>query len=162
MLIGLTSCIKQESGQFQLEYDMPIELPADANPILTHKFELSMPSNFIQFLNANHLSLKDIKKIQPRSIKLTPVFDNAINYDIISEGRVSVYLQRDPNGILQIANIDFPVGNPAELFFLPGIADVKSIISEPEFVMRLLLNIKVTPGSVSDHHLTVQFDVFIN
>src|SRR6185436_3897118 len=125
ILSGLCSCIKQENGDFQLEYRMRIELPADANPILTHKFEQRIASYWIQFLNKNNLEQKDIKKVSPRSIILTPVFDNSISYEIISEAHVSIYPINKLNENIPIADIEDPnpLINPDEFIFPPGLAD---------------------------------------
>ena len=162
LFIGLFSCVKQENGDFQREYRMSLEIPADANPLFTHIFEQPIASSWIQFLKENDLTEKDIKAVKPRSIILTPIFDNNISYDLIAEAHVSVYPRNKLQEYLPIADVYDPVGNNNELIFLPGLADVKEIVSQPEFVLRLALNVRVTPGSVSEHYLTVQFDVFLN
>lgn len=162
ILMGLCSCIKQENGNFQREFFMNLEIPADANPLLTHVFEQRIASSWVTFLVENHLDQKDIKAVKPRSIILTPVFDNSISYEIITEGHVSIFPINKLSEILPIAEIYNPIGSKDELIFLPGLADVKNIVSQEEFVMRLELNFRVIPGSVSNHHLTVQFDIFLN
>lgn len=162
ILIGLFSCVKQENGDFQREFRMSLEIPADANPLFTHIFEQRIASSWIQFLKENNLNEKDIKSVKPRSIILTPIFDNSINYDLIAEAHASVYPVNNFQEYLPIADVYDPVGNNDELIFLPGLADVKEIVSQPEFVLRLALNVRVIPGSVSEHYLTVQFDVFLN
>ncbi len=161
-LLMFCACVKQETGDFKLEYRMKLELPADANPLLTHVFEQRMASGWVQFLIANHLETKDIKWVKPRSVVLSPVFDNPVGYELIREAHVSVYDLQDPGGKLPIADLYDPVGNPDELVLLPGLANLKDILSQPEFVLNLELNVRVVPGSVSEHFLTVQFDVFLN
>ncbi len=162
ILCGLFSCVKQEDGQFQREFRMGLEIPADANPLFTHVFEQRIASSWIQFLQENNLNANDIKAVKPRSIILTPVFDNAISYELISEAHASVYPVNKLSENLPIAEVYDPVGSKDELIFNPGLADVKEIVSQPEFVLRLALNVRVIPGSVSEHYLTVQFDVFLN
>ncbi len=156
------SCIKQETGKFQREYFMTLEIPPDANPLFTHIFEQRIASTWIQFLIENGLDQSDIKAIKPRSIILSPIFDNPISYDIITEGHVSIYPTLSPNQVLPIAEVYNPLGSGDELFFLPGLANVIDIISQPEFVLKLALNFRSIPGSFSEHHLRVRFDIFLN
>lgn len=162
ILGSFMSCAKQETGDHQIEFRMNLEIPADANPLLTHVFEQRIASAWVQFLLANNISDKDIKAVKPRSIVLSPIFDNTISYDILSQAHVSVYLENKPAEYLPIADVYDPVGSPNELVFLPGLANVKDIISQPEFILKLALNVEVIPASVSEHFLTVQFDVFLN
>jgi hypothetical protein len=156
------SCIKQENGQFQREYQMAIEIPANASPLATHQFFQNVRSSWTQFLSDNHLQQKDIRLVRPRSIVLTPVFDNPISYDLISDAILYIYPLTTPSQILPIATVTDPLGSKTELPFLPGLADVKDVVSLPEFTLRLDMHIRVTPGIVSDHHLAVRFDIFLN
>ncbi len=162
LVLLLQSCVKQETGDFKLEYRMKLELPADANPLLTHVFEQRMASGWVSFLIANNLDAQDIKMVRPRSIILSPVFDNPVGYELIREAHASIYDPQDPGGKLPIAELYDPVGNPDELVLLPGLANLKDILAQGEFVLNLELNVRVIPGSVSEHFLTVQFDVFLN
>lgn len=155
------SCVKQEEGDFKLEYRMRFELPASANPLLTHVFEQQMGTAWIQFLLAHDLDNEDIRMIRPRSVYLSPVFDNPVGYELISEAHAEIYDPQDPGGITPIADLFDPIGNPEELYLIPGLADIKELIFQPEFVMRLELNVRVVPASVSEHFLTTQFDVFL-
>lgn len=160
--IAFCSCVKQETGQFQREYFMTLEIPPDANPLFTHIFEQRIASSWIQFLIENGLEQSDIKAIKPRSIILSPIFDNPISYDIITEAHVFIYPTLSPNEVLPIADIYDPLGNRDELVFLPGLANVVNIVSQPEFVLKLALNFRSIPGSFSEHHLKVRFDIFLN
>lgn len=156
------SCVKQETGDYQLEYRMKLNLPADAHPLQSHIFEKRMASYWSAFLQEKQLDAGNIKAVKPRSIILTPVFDNSISYDIISEGHVIVYPVNMINQLIPIAEVYDPVSRDDELIFLPGLADVTSIISQAEFILKLTLNVRSIPGSESEHFLTVQFDVFLN
>ena len=71
----------------------------------------------------------------------------------------TLYLPVSP---LQIADIYDYAGNQDELVFQTGLADVREIISQSEFVLKLALKVRAIPGSVSEHYLTVQFNVFLN
>jgi len=161
-LFALCSCSKQENGQFQLEYRMSLELPPDANPLFTHVFEKAIPSDWNNFLAAHNLSQSNIVKIRPRSVILAPVFTNSISYGIISEIHASIYDLNDPGGMLPIADLYDNIRSDEALVLLPGLADVKDLIKNEEFILKLELNLRQFPGSVSDHFLTVQFDVFVN
>lgn len=158
----MTSCSKQEVGDYQLEYRMRLELPADANPLFTHVFEQQIESSWIQFLNSHNLDDSDIRMVRPRSLVLTPALGNSLNYEIFSEAHVNIYDFQDPGGSLPIGDLYDIVGSQDELVFLPGLADVKAIIRQPDFIMKLKLNVHVVPGSVTEHDLIVQFDVFKN
>lgn len=161
VILSFNSCVKQEEGDFKLEYRMRFELPASANPLLTHVFEQRMGTAWIQFLLAHDLENEDIRMIRPRSVYISPVFDNPVGYELISEARAEIYDPTDPGGITPIADLFDPIGDPDELFLIPGLADVKELIFQPEFVMRLELKVRVVPASVSEHFLTTQFDVFL-
>jgi len=161
-LFILSSCSKQENGQFQLEYRMSLEIPADANPLFTHVFEKAIASDWNNFLAAHNLNQSNLVKIRPRSVILSPVFNNSISYGIISEIHASIYDLNDPGGMLPIADIYDNIRSDEELVLLPGLADVKELIKNEEFILKLELNLRQFPGSVSDHFLTVQFDVFVN
>lgn len=160
-LVLVFSCSKQEEGQFQLEYRMSLELPPDANPLFTHVFEKPIASDWNNFLTAHNLNQTDIVKIRPRSVILSPVFNNAISYGIISEAHASIYDLNDPGGLLPIGDLYDNIRSDEELVLLPGLADVKDLIKNEEFVLKLEFNLRQFPGSVSEHFLTVQFDVFI-
>ena len=159
---SLCACVKQETGAFKREYLMALDIPAGASPLASHQFDKIITSSWIQFLQENHLQQKDIKAVKPKSIVLTPVFDNTISYEIISEGHVFIYPYNNVSEILPIADVYDPQGDRNELIFLPGLADVKDIVSQPEFVLRLKLNLKASTATLSEHHLTVQFDIFLN
>ncbi|MBK6545340.1 MAG: hypothetical protein IPL31_13380 [Saprospiraceae bacterium] len=156
------SCSKQEVGDFQLEYRMSLELPANANPLFTHVFEKNIASSWIQFLKANNLEDSDIRMVRPRSVILSPAIGNNLNYENFVEAHVSVYDFQDPGGILQIGDLYEIIGSQDELIFLPGLANVKDIIRQAEFILKLEFNVRAIPGSLTEHYLIVQFDVFRN
>ena len=162
LLLSLFSCVDQETGDYQLEYRMNLELPADANPLFTHIFERDIPSNWRDFLAANNLKDADIRMVRARSVVMTPLLVNPIGYGIFSEAHVSVYDPNDPNGILPVGDLYDLKPDLDELVFLPGLADVKPIISQPEFRMKLALNLRSIPGSVSEHSVVLRLDVFLN
>lgn len=160
-LVSVLSCSKQEEGQFQLEYRMSLELPPDANPLFTHVFEQQIATDWNNFLAAHNLSETDIVKIRPRSVILSPVFNNTISYGIVSEAHASMYNLNDPGGLLPIGDLYDNIRSDDELVLLPGLADVKDLIKNETFVLKLELNLRQFPGSVSEHFFTVQFDVFV-
>ncbi len=160
-VLCFSACSKQETGQFRLEYRMSLELPADANPLFTHVFEKSILTNWANFLAANNLNETDILKIRPRSVVVSPIFNNPISYGLISEAHVSMYDLNDPAGLLPIGDLYDNITSDEDLVLLPGLADVKHLLKNEDFILKLELNLRALPGSVSEHFLTVQFDVFI-
>jgi hypothetical protein len=158
----MSSCVKQETGQHQIEYFMDLDLQADSDPVRTHIFEKRIASSWVKFLQENNIDPANVKAVRPRFVILSQILGNVISYDVVDESHVSVYPPNDRSQELPIAEIFNPSGDPEELNYLPGLADVKEIIGLPEFILRLSLHLKATPGSLSEHRLTVQFDIYLN
>jgi hypothetical protein len=155
------SCSSDERGDFELEYRMRFELPANANPLLTHVFEQRVASSWISFLNGNGLKEDDIRLVRPSLVSIAPVLDRDISYELISEAHAGIYDPADPGGRLFVGDLYDNVEAPAELLLLPGLADVRDVVRQPEFLMQLEMRIRAVPGVVSEHFLVVRFDVFL-
>lgn len=161
-ILTLSACSKQEEGDYQLEYRMRIEIPASANPLLTHVFEQRLPSAWISFLQSHGLKAEDIRLIRPREVVLSPVLEERISYQLIEQAHASVFDPFDPSGKIYVGDVYDNLEDRNPFYLLPGLANVTPVLMQPEFILQLELKLKAVPGVHSEHYVDVLFDVFLN
>ncbi|MEO6189525.1 MAG: hypothetical protein ABIO44_03270 [Saprospiraceae bacterium] len=162
-LFCLTSCVKQEVGDFKLQYNKVFTISAGSSTTFINVVDFYQRTGWDNFLSGNALKSTDISRVTVASISVAPLLANEISYRFIEEIKVFILNPVDPKSKLQIGSA-YPQPNEriSNLFLLPGIADIKDYISLDEVRFQIEIRYRELITSNSDHNLELQFNVFKN
>ena len=157
----LLSCDdNQNQRSFEMLYFQDFTVTAGLNTIETHVFEYDITTNFQNYLTEYDITIDDIETIVPSLIIMSNVNGNQ-TYDILSRARLFT-AKTDGTHEFETAFSD-PVPNDTQydLQLLPTLVQVKDVLSEDKFKIRMKLNFKAVPPQSIDTRLNMTFQAVL-
>ncbi len=157
----LSSCIKQEDGDFALQYREVFEIAAGSRPLIINGYRFNFVTSWDNFLKNNNLVNDDIEKVKIRNIRIAPNLSNPISYRFIEEVKVYISDPNKSNSRIQFGEA-YPQANErtSDLFLLPGIADLKPFISLPKMKVECEIRFRDIITSTTENIIELDFDIF--
>ena len=157
----LLSCDNNPDQQvFEMKYFQDFTIPSGLNTIETHVFEFDVTTNFNNYLTEYGITLEDIETIVPNLIIMSNVNGNQ-TYDILSRARLFTAKEDGTHEFETAFSEPVPTDTQYDLQLLPTLVQVKDVLSETKFKIRVKLNFKAIPPLSIDTRINMTFQAVL-
>jgi hypothetical protein len=145
---------------FEMLYIQDFTIFAGLNTIETHVFEFDITTNFQNYLTEYGLTIDDIETIVPSLMIMTNVNGNQ-TYDILSRVRLFTAKEDGTHEFETAFNEPVPANTQYDLQLLPTLVQVKDVLSENKFKIKLKLNFRAASPISIDTRLNMTFQAIL-
>jgi hypothetical protein len=144
-----TNCKNKYDG-FNMVYrkDFPKAIPTGASTFLSHYFIIeNIQGNFKNIAAQSAQNIADVKRILPKSLRLTARYGDA-EFAFIREVIVNIYPHGEPTKRTEVFyRTDIPLNTGTILDLNAGVADVQKLLADDTqtFDMEIKMNFRATP-----------------
>ena len=157
----LLSCDNTDTQlNFEMLYIQDFTITSGLNTIETHVFEYDITTNFQNYLTEYNITLDDIETIVLNLIIMTNVNGNQ-TYDILSRARLFTAKEDGTHEFETAFREPVPNDTQYDLQLLPTLVEVKDVLSEDKFKIRMKLNFKAIPPQSIDTRLNMTFQAIL-
>ena len=141
---------KNKYDGFNMIYrkDFPKAIPTGASTFLSHYFIIEdIKPNYKLFLDQNAANAVDVKRILPKTFRLTARFSDA-EFGFVRDVTVNIFPHGNPAKKTEVFyRIDIPLNTGTILDLNAGVADMKSILSDDSqtFDLEIKMIFRNTP-----------------
>ncbi|MBU6342070.1 MAG: hypothetical protein KGS48_11305 [Bacteroidetes bacterium] len=161
-LLGV-NCHKDDSNQpgFDMDYHLDFVIQAGLGTDVEHHYYIkNIPSKYLTYLSQYGKTDADISKIFPSAVVLNGTYGDA-NYRFIDQAVLRVYLESEPNDLIEAAyRYPAPMDPGNTLALIPNQPDVKRILSSSRFSIDIGLRLRNITQEETNAHLDMTFRAY--